>query len=120
MKKVIIFTSCLLLNKTRPGFPQSRADVRLLEDNNVIYFNENSLKFQIPNSLNEEGLYFILDEISEKDFEKLNFSINAAETYLLKHRKPAYSLGKFSENIKQGEHETNGSYYPQLLAIILR
>lgn len=121
MTKVLVFTNRPSLNSVDEIFLQ-RTDVKLLNsDNKILRFAEDASTFEISNDFSREGLYFVLDTIPFEEFQPLLGGAGDTKFYILRHREPdesIFNLDKFAPNVLQGEHESNGSYYPDLVKIL--
>jgi hypothetical protein len=117
--RVIVFTKRASLAQVKRPFAK-RHDVRILDEIQILHFDESSSTFQPATNFLESGLYLVFDGITGQRFTDLLSPNNDPELFILTHTHPEIErLQPFTPNVIRGENTSLGMYYPNLVSILM-
>jgi hypothetical protein len=118
MKRVLVFSKRNRLRAVKASFAR-RPDLQSFGGQQpLLIYQEDNCEFRSCDGFEHDGLYLVFDEIEQKAFTQLTQTLEQGELYILKHRRPTFSLEDLRANILIGQNESNGKYYPDLIKVI--
>lgn len=125
-KKLIVFTRKSALNSAFDGFANTRDDIKNIDNEKMLLYNESKSIFETVSNFTEYGLYLVYDSIVEEEFNFLTNDFDKLEFCILTHSRPEFTKSsdflRIFPNVLEGTTEKikdGGEYYPTLVDILL-